>query len=60
MMQIAIALGLIWYTTNIKAAYLNVLTKLEPFVPEISGLDPIQLYRIDKYLLYGLQDTSTY
>jgi hypothetical protein len=62
MMQIAIAMGLIWCTADIKAAYLNVprpggeipiLTKLEPFVAEICELDPNQLYRIDK-CLYGL------
>ena len=66
MMQIAIALGLIWCTADIKAAYLNVprpageipiLTKLEPFVAEICGLDPNQLYRIDK-CLYGLPDSG--
>jgi len=51
LMQIAIAKGLIWCTADIKAAYLNVprpageipiLTKLEPFVAEICGLDPKQ------------------
>ena len=66
MMQIAIAKGLIWCTADIKAAYLNVprpageipiLTKLEPFVAEICGLDPNQLYRIDK-CLYGLPDSG--
>ena len=66
MMQIAIAMGLIWCTADIKAAYLNVLrpageipilTKLEPFVAEICGLDPNQLYRIDK-CLYGLPDSD--
>ena len=66
MMQIAIAMGLIWCTADIKAAYLNVprpadeipiLTKLESFVAEISGLDPNQLYRIDK-CLYGLPDSG--
>ena len=66
MMQIAIALGLIWCTADIKAAYLNVprpageipiLTRLEPFVAEICGLDPNQLYRIDK-CLYGLPDSG--
>ncbi len=54
-------------TAYIKAAYLNVprpaaeipiLTKLEPFVAEICGLDPNQLYHnIDKFL-YGLPDSS--
>ncbi len=52
--------------TDIKAAYLNVprpageipiLTKLERFVAEICGLDPDQLYRIDK-CLYGLPDSG--
>ena len=66
MIQIAIALGLIWCTADIKAAYLNVprpageipiLTKLERFVAEICGLDPDQLYRIDK-CLYGLPDSG--
>ena len=67
MMQIAIAKRLIWCTADIKAAYLNVprpaaeipiLTKLEPFVAEICGLDPNQLYHnIDKFL-YGLPDSS--
>jgi hypothetical protein len=49
MIQIAIALGLIWCTADIKAAYLNVprpageipiLTNLELFIAEICGLDP--------------------
>ena len=66
MIQIAIALGLIWSTADIKAAYLNVsrpageipiLTKLELFVAQICGLDPDQLYRIDK-CLYGLPDSG--
>ena len=66
MIQIAIALGLIWCTADIKATYLNVprpageipiLTKLERFVAEICGLDPDQLYRIDK-CLYGLPDSG--
>jgi hypothetical protein len=66
MMEIAIAKGLIRCTADIKAAYLNVprpageipiLTKLEPFVAEICGLDPNQLYRIDK-CLYGLPDSA--
>ncbi len=66
MIQISIALGLIWCTADIKAAYLNVsrppgeipiLTKLELFVAEICGLDPNQLYRIDK-CLYGLPDSG--
>ena len=65
MMQIAIAKGLIWCTADIKAAYLNVprpageipiLSKLEPLV-EICGLDPNQLYRIEK-CLYGLPDSG--
>jgi hypothetical protein len=65
MMQIAIAKGLIWCTADING-YLNVphpaceipiLTKLEPFVAEICGLDPNQLYRIDK-CLYGLPDSG--
>jgi hypothetical protein len=55
MVQIAIAKGLIWCTADIKAAYLNVprpageipiLTNLEPFVADICGLQPNQLYRI--------------
>ncbi len=63
MMQIAIAKRQIWSTADIKAAYLNVprpvgeipiLTKLEA---EICGLDPSQLYRIDK-CLYGLPDSG--
>jgi hypothetical protein len=68
MMQIAIAMRLIWFTADIKAAYLNVLrpageipilTKLEPFVAEICELDPNHLYRIDK-CLYGLPDSGRY
>ena len=66
MMQIAIAKGLIWCTADIKVAYLNVPrpageipipTKLEPFVADICGLDPNQLYRIDK-CLYCLPDSG--
>ena len=66
MMQIAIAMVLIWCTADIKAAYLNVprpageipiLTKLEPFVAEICELDPNQLYRIDN-CLYALPDSG--
>jgi hypothetical protein len=66
MMQIAIAMGLICCTADIKAAYLNVprpageipiLTKLESFVAEICELDPNQLYCIDK-CLYGSPDSG--
>jgi hypothetical protein len=66
MLQLAITLQLIWCTADIKSAYLNVprpsletpiLTKLEKFVAEICGLDPAQLYRVDK-CLYGLPDSG--
>jgi hypothetical protein len=66
MMQIAVTLGCIWCTADIKSAYLNVprppgeipiLTKLEPFVAEICGLPVQQLYRIEK-CLYGLPDSG--
>ena len=66
MMQLAVATQCIWCTADIKSAYLNVprpageipiLTKLEPFVADICGLDPNQLYRIDK-CLYGLPDSG--
>jgi hypothetical protein len=66
MLQLAVTLQLIWCTADIKSAYLNVprpanetpiLTKLEKFVAEICGLDPAQLYRVDK-CLYGLPDSG--
>ena len=34
-----------------------IVTRLEPFVAKICGLDPDQLYKIDKYL-YGLPDSG--
>jgi hypothetical protein len=58
-----VTLDCIWCTADIKSAYLNVprpteeipiLTKLEPFVADICGL---QLYRIDK-CLYGLPNSG--
>ncbi len=64
-MQIAVPLGCIWCTADIKSVCLNVpwptgkipiLTKLEPFVADICDLPVQQLYRIDK-CLYGLPDS---
>ena len=66
MMQIAVTLGCIWCTADIKSAYLNVprppgeipiLTKLESFVAEICDLPLHQLHRIEK-CLYGLPDSG--
>mmetsp|Transcript_5126 Transcript_5126/g.7162 ORF Transcript_5126/g.7162 Transcript_5126/m.7162 type:complete len:656 (-) Transcript_5126:5864-7831(-) len=65
-LQIAIILGLIIATTDITSAYLwtlyprtamTIITKLERKVAEICGLNPDQLYRINKYI-YGLPDSG--
>ena len=65
-LQLATTQRLKCATMDITAAYLQVpipedaewiVTKLEPFVAQICGLDPKQLYKIDKYL-YGLPDSG--
>ena len=65
-LQISIILGLIIATADITSAYLwtlypktaiTLITRLERNVAEICGLDPKQLYRINKYI-YGLPDSG--
>jgi len=65
-LQIAIILGLIIATADITSAYLwclyprtaiTLITMLEKNVAEICGKDPMQLYRINKYI-YGLPDSG--
>ena len=66
MMQLATSKRLKCATMDITAAYLQVpipseaqwiVTRLEPFVARICGLDPDQMYKIDRYL-YGLPDSG--
>jgi hypothetical protein len=68
MIQIAIALGLIWCISDIKAAYLNVprpageipiLTKLEPFVAEINCTASTNAYTDCQTRVDTSTDTAT-
>ena len=66
LLQVAVSKGLHMATTDITAAYLQVpysksdpviITKLEENIAKICGLDPNQLFRINKYL-YGLPNSG--
>ena len=66
LLQLAVIRGWTMGTTDITSAYLQVeypesaqplVTKLEPDIARICGLDPSKKYRIRKYL-YGLPDSG--
>ena len=65
--QLAIVKRLFWSTLDVKLAYLNciypndadwIVVHLEPWIADSLGIERDQLFRVRRYILYGLPDAG--